>query len=110
MYHISYEEEIKGAAIKLDEFERLRLSFVECGGKYEKANNKIKMESNQVERAKLLFELMENKTNMENDLKQMTTLLLKLNEKVKRERVGPEAKGGKKKKGTEMMTDELDPE
>lgn len=63
----------------MDEFERLRQSFVECGGRYEKANNKIKMESNQVERAKLLFELMENKTNMENDLKQMTTLLLKLN-------------------------------
>lgn len=79
MYYIYYEEEIKGAAIKLDEFERLRQSFVECGGRYEKANNKIKMESNQVERAKLLFELMENKTNMENDLKQMTTLLLKLN-------------------------------
>lgn len=46
---------------------------------------------------------------MENDLKQMTTLLLKLNEKVKREKVSPEARGGKKKKGTEMMTDELDP-
>lgn len=79
MYRIYYKEEIKGAAIKLDEFERLRQSFVQCGGRYEKANNKIKMESNQVERAKLLFELMENKTNMENDLKQMTTLLLKLN-------------------------------
>lgn len=48
MYRIHYEEEIKGAAIKLDEFERLRQSFVECGGRYEKANNKIKMESNQV--------------------------------------------------------------
>lgn len=48
MYHIYYKEEIKGAAIKLDEFERLRQSFVECGGRYEKANNKIKMESNQV--------------------------------------------------------------
>ena len=48
---------------------------------------------------------------MENDLKQMTTLLLKLNQKVKREKISPEVKNGKKKKKrTEIMTDELEPE
>lgn len=39
-----------------------------------------------MERAKLLFELMTNKDSMENALKQMTTLVLKLSEKVKREK------------------------
>jgi hypothetical protein len=42
----------------------LRQQFIECAGTYEKANNKIKFEGNQVERAKLLFEMMESKSNM----------------------------------------------
>lgn len=41
-----------------------------------------------MERVKLLHELMTSKDAMEEDLRQMTTLLLKLNEKVKREGAG----------------------
>jgi hypothetical protein len=56
----------------------LRQEFIKWAEEYEKANNKIKNVSDQVERAKLLFTLMENKNNMEDGLRQMTSITLKL--------------------------------
>jgi hypothetical protein len=55
---------------------------------------------------------MDSKATMEANLKQMTTLLLKLSEKVKREKANMDVKGTAKKgrKQTDILTDEIDPE
>lgn len=79
---------------------------MECGGRYEGASGRLKAEPSQVERAKLLFQLMEDRRTMEENLKAMTTLTLKLHEKVKRERANPDPKGSNR----EAINDEIDPE
>ena len=51
----------------------------------EQSNNLITIESDQVERAKLLFSITDCKLVLKNNLKQMTTIVMKLDQKVKRE-------------------------
>jgi hypothetical protein len=104
VYPPLHAEKIDSPALKLDEFERLRQDFIASAGAYELANNRIKFEADPVERAKLLFELMAGKDGMENDLKQMTTLVLKLSEKAKRER------GGRREAERSPLRDEVERE
>ena len=83
-----------GHTIKIDEFERLRKEFIKDAQIYESASKHLENEANRGERARLVFDTMSKKASLEENLKSMTTLVMKLSEKVKRERSGRKKEDG----------------
>lgn len=65
---------------------------------YEKSANCLKVTSDPVERSKLLFALTDSKQEMERNLKTMTTITVKLNEKVLKEQGKKAGSGSAEKK------------
>ena len=66
----------------MDEFEYLRRDFMEGAQEYEKANNELAFESDRKKRGILIYQISSNRTLMDQSLRQMTNLVIRMNDKI----------------------------